>query len=118
MRQSVRLDDEGRALGADVVAGGAKLLCSEAAKARGWNSMPCAEFLHEGLRTFQPRRGQTRTKGGYAGSLEPVHEAQDQGLLWPDPHEVDWLRLRQRDQSIEIRRRHRSARNLRDPGIA
>src|SRR5882672_3623442 len=86
-RESVGLDDDGRAAGFHIVVRGPRFV--EARERRGRNPVARHEFLGELLGAFQLRTGPRRAENPQALGAEEVDDALSERRLGPDHGEVD-----------------------------
>ncbi len=115
--EPVRLDHDGRAARAHI--GLRRRGLGEALIGRGRDGVRAAEILGEALGALEPRRRLARAERLDARRFEIVDDAGHQRRFRPDDHQIDRLRLAERDDGGVIGVIERDAfRFLRDAGIA
>ena len=115
--EAVGLDDDGRALGRDVGAGGVGV--GEGLARGGRRAAGGADLLGEGLGAFEPRRLAARAEGGDAGGAQDVGDALGERRLGADHHEVDGVLAHEGEDLVAVEDVEGDAgRLLGDAGVA
>ena len=102
--ESVRLDDDGRALRLDC--GGIEGLAREGGVACRRDAVAHQELLGEPLAALEPGGEPARPEAGQSRGFKGVHDTRDQRTFRTDDREPGRFRARERDESGDIRRGH------------